>query len=74
MTTLWAEFIGDPHLFKRGYAPSRDHRILAVVAFVLGGIFGRGVLDQIGSAAVFGLGTGMRILIAIGWLFVPSIS
>ncbi|PAV21496.1 hypothetical protein PNOK_0412300 [Pyrrhoderma noxium] len=74
LTTLWAEFIGDPHLFKRGYAPSRDHRILAVVAFVLGGIFGRGVLDQIGSAAVFGLGTGMRILIAIGWLFVPSIS
>lgn len=72
LTTLWAELIGDPDLFRRGYVKSRDHRLLAVLAFLMGGMIGRGILNHQGSAAVFGIATGLRVLIALFWLFVPS--
>ena len=73
LTTLWAELMGDPDLFRRKHVKSRDHRLLAVLAFFLGGMLGRGVLNHIGSAAVYGIATGLRVLIALSWLFIPSV-
>ncbi|EJD00165.1 uncharacterized protein FOMMEDRAFT_92401 [Fomitiporia mediterranea MF3/22] len=72
LTTLWSELIGDPDLFRRKYTKSRDHRLLSVLGFILGGIFGRGLLNRVGSAAVFGVATALRVVIAFAWLFVPA--
>ncbi|KAL5513508.1 hypothetical protein ACEPAH_3907 [Sanghuangporus vaninii] len=72
LTTLWSELISDPGLWKFGYVKSRDHRVLAVLAFFLGGMLGRGLLNHTGSASLFGVATGLRVLIALLWLFVPA--
>ncbi|KAL5531099.1 hypothetical protein ACEPAG_3975 [Sanghuangporus baumii] len=72
LTTLWSELIGDPDLWKIRYVKSRDHRILAVLAFFLGGMLGRGLLNHIGSASLLGIATGLRVLIAVFWLFAPA--
>ena len=72
LTTVWCEFMADPNLFRRKFVISRDHKFIAVGALFLGGFVGRAILDQVGSAGAFGVGTGFRVLIAIGWLFVPA--
>ena len=46
--------------------------IVGIVALFVGGFAGRAILDQIGSAGALGVGTGIRVLIAIWWLFVPG--
>lgn len=52
---------------------TRDHKILAVIALFLGGFVSRAILQtSVGSAGTLGIGCGMRVLIAIGWLFVPA--
>jgi len=33
---------------------------------------GRALLDQIGSAGTLGVGTGLRFIVSIWWLFVPG--
>jgi len=70
LTTIWCELIADPQLFKRGWVRSRDHK--AVGAFFLGGFVSRTLIDSIGAAGALGIGTGIRLLIALGWLFAPS--
>ena len=45
---------------------------LLVVALFLGGFVGRAIIDAAGAAATLGVGTGMRVVIAIWWLFVPG--
>ncbi|KAI5118466.1 hypothetical protein M0805_003727 [Coniferiporia weirii] len=72
LTTVWCELMADPKLFRRHFVITRDHKFLAVLALFLGGFVGRAILDQIGSAGAFGVGTGIRFLIALGWLFVPA--
>jgi len=73
LTTVWCEFMADPDLFKlRKRILSRDHKIIAIFALFFGGFVGRSILAQIGSAGALGVGTGMRLLVAISWLFVKS--
>ncbi|TDL19566.1 hypothetical protein BD410DRAFT_791947 [Rickenella mellea] len=72
LTTVWCELMADPQLFTRGYLISRDHKLLAIFSLFLGGFVGRALLDQVGSAGAFGIGTGFRVLIAISWLWVPA--
>ncbi|KAL5476883.1 hypothetical protein ACEPAI_3069 [Sanghuangporus weigelae] len=72
LTTVWCELLADPKLFRKGFVITRDHKFLAVFALFLGGFVGRAILDQVGSAGAFGVGTGIRVLIALGWLFVPA--
>lgn len=72
LTTVWCEFMADPNLFRRKLVISRDHKVIAVFALFFGGFVGRAILDQVGSAGAFGVGTGIRVLIALGWLFVPA--
>ncbi|KLO07059.1 hypothetical protein SCHPADRAFT_665759 [Schizopora paradoxa] len=72
LTTVWVELVGDPHLFKLRHVPSRDHRILEIAFFFLGAVFGRALLDQIGSAGTLGIGTAIRFVVALFWLAVPE--
>lgn len=62
----------EPSLFKRGYHPGRDHKILAIGILFVGGFVGRCLIDQLGSAGALGVGTGFRFLIALSWFFVPG--
>ena len=65
--------MADPKLFSLKWGViSRDHKIVGIFALFVGGFAGRAILDQIGSAGALGVGTGIRVLIAVWWLFVPG--
>ncbi|KZP11461.1 hypothetical protein FIBSPDRAFT_922152 [Athelia psychrophila] len=72
LTTTWCELMTEPSLFKRGFYPARDHKILAIVVLFIGGFTGRCLVDQIGSAGTLGVGCGIRFLIALSWYFVKG--
>lgn len=65
--------MADPNLFRlRKMVISRDHKIIAIAALFLGGFIGRALLDQVGAAGTFGVGAGLRALIALSWVWVPA--
>lgn len=64
--------MADPKLFQPRYTISRDHKLIAVAALFVGGFVGRALIEAIGSAGTLGIGTGLRVLIALWWLFVPG--
>ena len=72
LTTVWCELMADPKLFVRHRVVTRDHKIIGIVALFIGGFASRAILDKIGSAGTLGVGTGIRLLIAVWWLFVPG--
>ncbi|KAG2127131.1 hypothetical protein DEU56DRAFT_533777 [Suillus clintonianus] len=73
LTTTWCELMVDPKLFDiRRMVISRDHKIMAIVSLFLGGFVGRVLLDSVGSAGTLGIGTGVRLIISLWWLFVPE--
>lgn len=72
LTSLWVELIGEPKLFFRKWVKARDFRMLAVFSFLLGGFTGRAVIGKLGDAKTFGIGTGLRVIIAVCWFFIPS--
>ena len=73
LTTVWCELMADPKLFTfRHRVITRDHKFIAIFALFLGGFVGRAIIDAAGSPATLGVGTGMRVLIALWWLFVPG--
>ncbi|KAG1733382.1 uncharacterized protein EDB91DRAFT_643745 [Suillus paluster] len=73
LTTTWCELMADPKLLDvRRLVPSRDHKILTVICFMLGGFFGRASLDKIGSANTLGIAAGIRVVVSVWWLFVPE--
>lgn len=73
LTTVWCELMADPKLFNfRHRVITRDHKFIAIGALFLGGFVGRAIIDAAGAAATLGVGTGMRIVIALWWIFVPG--
>lgn len=73
LTTVWCELMADPKLFKLNrFVITRDHKVIAILCLFVGGFTGRALIDQIGSAGTLGIGTGIRLLIAVWWLFVPG--
>lgn len=73
LTTTWCELMTDPQLFDiRRLVISRDHKIMAIGSLFVGGFLGRALLDAIGSAGTLGVGTGLRFIVSIWWLFVPA--
>jgi hypothetical protein len=62
----------DPKLFAARHVASRDHKIIAVSSLFVGGFCSRAILQAIGSPASLGICTGLRILIALSWFFVPG--
>ncbi|TDL21559.1 hypothetical protein BD410DRAFT_789682 [Rickenella mellea] len=73
LTSVWCELMVEPDLFHI-YRPvrSRDLKLLAILALFLGGFLGRGILEQIGAAGAFGVAAGLRMIIAINWVFIPA--
>ncbi|ETW76034.1 hypothetical protein HETIRDRAFT_436897 [Heterobasidion irregulare TC 32-1] len=73
LTTVWCELMADPQLLQlRRRIISRDHKLLAILALFLGGFVGRAILQSAGSPAALGIGAGVRVVLAVGWLFVPA--
>jgi hypothetical protein len=72
LTTVWCELMADPKLFVARRVMTRDHKVIAVISLFLGGFCSRAILQAIGSPASLGIGTGLHVLIALSWLFVPS--
>ncbi|KAF8221588.1 hypothetical protein L208DRAFT_1327093 [Tricholoma matsutake] len=73
LTTIWVELMSDPRLFKlRQRVASRDHKTLAAVALFVGGFCSRALAGKIGAAGTLGIGVGFRVLVTLGWIFVPG--
>lgn len=72
LTSVWCELMADSKLLSLKRATSRDHKILAISALFLGAFVSRAILAEIGSAGALGVATAIRVLLAFGWLFVPS--
>lgn len=64
--------MADPELFKLRFVKTRDLKVVAVLALFVGGFLGRTFLEKIGSANTFFIGTGLRMLIAMWWLWVQG--
>lgn len=52
--------------------PALSHKLLAVLSLFVGGFTGRAICGQIGDAGAIAIAGGVRLGIAIGWLFVPA--
>ncbi|KAG1762985.1 hypothetical protein EV702DRAFT_210399 [Suillus placidus] len=73
LTAAWVDLMADPKLLDiRRLVPSRDHRILTIFCFVLGGFAGHVSLDKIGSARTLAITAGIRFAISIWWLLTPG--
>jgi len=72
LTTVWCELMADPKLFYPHPVVSRDHKLIAATTLFAGGFIGRALVDQIGAAGTLGIGTAIRVVIALGWIFVPA--
>jgi len=73
LTTIWVELMSDPRLFRlRQIVITRDHKLLAAIAFFIGGFVSRALLGKIGSPGTLGIAVGIRILITTSWIFVKG--
>ncbi|KAF9525234.1 hypothetical protein CPB83DRAFT_818969 [Crepidotus variabilis] len=72
LTTLWIELINDPKLFRINLVKTRDHRALGAFALFFGAFVSRAMLFKIDAAGALGVGVGIRLLMTIGWLWVPA--
>jgi len=73
LTTIWIQIMGDKQLLRPDRrVAARDRRILAVLFLFVGGIAGRALINTIGASSTIAIGAGIRVLISIGWLFVPD--
>ncbi|EIW77452.1 hypothetical protein CONPUDRAFT_139327 [Coniophora puteana RWD-64-598 SS2] len=73
LTTTWCELVAEPTLFHvRRLVRTRDHKAIAIFACFLGGFAGRAILQAIGSAKTLGIGTVLRLLITVSWVFMPA--
>ncbi|GAA5853209.1 hypothetical protein JCM8547_000243 [Rhodosporidiobolus lusitaniae] len=72
LTTIWVELVNDPKLFVPKLVKSRDHRLIAVFATFLGGMCSAGIVFASSSAVALGVTSGLRIISALSWLFVPA--
>ncbi|KAF8603860.1 hypothetical protein BDV93DRAFT_126488 [Ceratobasidium sp. AG-I] len=72
LTTIWVQFVGEPKLFQPQVVKQRDHKAIAILGLIIGGIAGRALVDVIGAPWTLGLGAGIRILIGFSWLAIPA--
>ncbi|KAF9235801.1 hypothetical protein BU15DRAFT_50928 [Melanogaster broomeanus] len=73
LTSIWVELISEPKLFNlRRLVAERDHKALTIAACFAGGLAGRAVLDEVGAPITLGIAAGLRVLVSILWLFVPT--
>ncbi|KAK0213049.1 hypothetical protein DFS33DRAFT_92773 [Desarmillaria ectypa] len=73
LTTTWCELMGVGALFnltRMDYA--RDQKVLGIFSVMLGAIAGRSSIFKLGSPGALGIATGIRVLIAFSWIFVPG--
>ncbi|KAG8738245.1 hypothetical protein FRC10_007113 [Ceratobasidium sp. 414] len=72
LTTIWVQFVGEPKLFQPHVVKQRDHKAIAILGLIIGGIVGRALVNQIGAQWTLGLGFVIRALVAISWLSIPA--
>ncbi|CAE6417820.1 hypothetical protein ACGC1H_005136 [Rhizoctonia solani] len=72
LTTIWVQFVGEPKLFKPAMVKQRDHKVIAVLGLILGGIAGRALVNTIGATWTLGIGAIVRVCIGLSWLSIPA--
>lgn len=72
LTTTLTELVADPGLFKLGFHSPRDIKASAIATLWFGAFCGRCICTQLSSAAALGIAAGLRVIIALLWLFIPG--
>ncbi|KAF8510659.1 hypothetical protein BU17DRAFT_77645 [Hysterangium stoloniferum] len=72
LTTVWCELMAEPKLFRASLVRSRDLKVIAVASLFVGGFAGRALVDKFGDSVTFAIGAGIRVIIALMWLWVPK--
>jgi len=72
LTTIWCELMADPKAFQLRRVISRDHKLLSVFALFFGGFVGRALIDKLDAAWTLGIGTLVRLVIALSWIPAPA--
>lgn len=57
-------------IFNR--VPSRDQKLVAIFMLFVGALVGRILVGELGGGPAFGIGAGLKALVAISFWFVPS--
>ncbi|KAJ7512455.1 hypothetical protein B0H11DRAFT_2214253 [Mycena galericulata] len=68
LTAVWVELMAD-HCRR---IANRDHKLLALIALFGGALIARLLLGRIGTPATLAFGAGIRLIVAVGWVFVPG--
>ncbi|KZV80261.1 hypothetical protein EXIGLDRAFT_756360 [Exidia glandulosa HHB12029] len=73
LTTIWVQIVSEPSIIKLNRRMlARDSWLLAVLFVLIGGIVGHALGNTIGDSSTLAMGAGIRVLIAILWLFAPA--
>ncbi|KAG8687925.1 hypothetical protein FRC09_013200 [Ceratobasidium sp. 395] len=72
LTTIWVQFVGEPKLFQPHMVKQRDHKAIAVIGLIIGGMVGRALVNRIGSDWTLGLGFVIRMIVAFSWFSIPA--
>ncbi|KDQ07091.1 hypothetical protein BOTBODRAFT_192616 [Botryobasidium botryosum FD-172 SS1] len=73
LTGIWTLLVVDKKLFEVNHiVKSRDYKGLAILGTFIGGLVGGALINKIGAPATLAIGAGIRVLIAIGWIFTPA--
>ncbi|KAJ7609710.1 hypothetical protein FB45DRAFT_344546 [Roridomyces roridus] len=72
LTAVWVELMVEPKLFWRSGGKGRDHKLLALGGLFVGAVVARLLVEEIGAPATLAVGAGVKLLVALGWMFVPE--
>jgi len=74
LTGIWTLLVTDKKLFEVNHiVKSRDYKGLAILGTFIGGLVGGALTNKLGASSTLAIGAGLRVLIAISWLFTPAV-
>ena len=71
ITGFWCDLVTDPKILQRKHT-ARNRKIMAIFSVFFGGFMARAIMQRVGAAGTLGVATGIRVLIAAGWLWAPA--
>lgn len=76
LTTTWVEIFNDPLLLAFKGVPSRDVRVMGVLALFFGGFVSRAITNacggETGAAGAIGVLVALRFVQMLWWAVTPS--
>ncbi|KAH8828537.1 hypothetical protein DL96DRAFT_1709818 [Flagelloscypha sp. PMI_526] len=74
LTSTFVELLSDPHLldFTR-FVYTRECKLAGCASLAIGAFVARTLMPVVGDGETLAIAAGLRVLVALSWLFVPSV-